>query len=439
MDNGILRIVDVWHRRSGKDKSHFNLLAKKAFERIGCYYYLSPTYQQGKKIIWNGIDGSGLKFTDHIPPESINRKNNTEMLIELVNGSIIQVVGVDNIDSIVGTNPIGCVFGEFSLQDPRAWHLLRPILKENGGWAIFQFTPRGRNHGYKIMETAKKMIKLAKEKGLKPRWFFQKLTVNDTKREDGKPVFSEEDIEEERAEGMPEELIQQEYYCSFNASIHGAYYGKIMQSLEEKGRFQKSLYDPKLKVNTAWDLGMNDAMAIIFYQVVGKEIRFIDYVEDSGEGLAHYIKILQNKPYVYEKHYAPHDIEVRELGTGISRKEKAEELGLIFETVKAPEKKEDGIEAVRGILPRVFIDEENCERVIEALKNYHKKWNEKMKTFSNSPLHDWSSNCADAVQTFALGYEEIIDRGEQRIRTEYDKHGRPIVVDLDMDLDDILG
>ena len=428
----------MWHRRSGKDKTHFNLIVKKAFERIGGYYYLFPTYRQGKKIIWDGIDGDGMKFLDHIPPHTIKRKNNTEMFIELINGSIIQIVGMDNVDLILGTNPVGCVFGEFSLQDPRGWQLLRPILKENNGFAIFQFTPRGQNHGYKILQVAKKMIKRAQEKGVKPKWFSQVLTVDDTIRDDGTPVFTKEDIEEERAEGMPEELIQQEYYCSFNASIHGAYYGKIMQALEEKGRFQKGLYDPKLKVSTYWDLGIDDSMSILFVQILGKEIRFVDYHEESGEGLAYYAKVLQDKPYVYDKHYGPHDIEVREIGTGKSRKEVAEGLGIRFEVVARPEKKEDGIEAVRMILPKTFIDEETCERVIEALKNYHKKWNDKLKAFSITPEHDWSSHCADAVQTFALGYEEKVDHGDMKIKITHDKTGSPSI-DVDMDLDDILG
>lgn len=198
MDKGIKRAVCVWHRRSGKDKTLFNLMVKKAFERVGTYFYLFPTYTQGKKILWKGMDKSGFKFTDHIPPELIEKKNDTEMYIELKNGSVIQIVGTDQIDNIVGTNPIGCVFSEYSLQNPKAWDLIRPILAENGGWAIFNFTPRGKNHGWKILQQARQS----------DDWFHQVLSVEDTK------AISEDVLEKERQE-MPQEMYEQEYLCKF--------------------------------------------------------------------------------------------------------------------------------------------------------------------------------------------------------------------------------
>lgn len=416
IDNGAKRAVAVWHRRAGKDKVLINICAKKMMERVGSYYYFFPTYKQGKKILWNGVDRDGFKFTNHFPKELIKRIDNTEMLVEYVNGSIFQVIGTDNIDSIVGTNPVGCVFSEYSLQDPSAWDFMRPVLLENNGWAIFNYTPRGKNHGHRILETAK-------QNG----WFWQVLTVKETYREDGSPIISMEMLDQERKEGMDEDLIQQEYFCSFNAAIQGSYYGKIMQDLEDHGRFQKGLYEPTLPVQTYWDLGMDDSMSITFIQEVGKEIRVIDYLEDSGEGLEYYAKTLREKPYTYDGFYYPHDAEVRELGTGKSRREVAENLGMRpLHVVQRPTQKEDGIQAVRSILPRMWFDSEKCLRLIDALKSYGKEFDEKNKVFKNHPKHDWSSHAADSVQTFALGHRKKVSNISTP-KPRYDKFGRPII------------
>lgn len=412
MDAGLKRAVLVHHRRAGKDKACLNFMAKEMLNRVGSYFYILPTYTQAKKIIWEGIDKDGFKFLDHIPKELRKRTDNTEMVIELKNGSIFRLIGSDKIDSIVGTNPIGIVFSEYSLQDPLAWQMLRPILAENKGWAVFNFTPRGKNHAYGIFKIAQKS----------DNWFCNRLTIKDTN------VLTIEDMDREREEGMSDELIQQEYFCSFEGSIEGSYYGKIMRKLEEETRIRNNLYEPTVPVSTYWDLGMNDSNSILFVQIIGNEIRFIDYYETSGEGLGYYAKYLKEKPYTYDRHYFPHDAEVRELGTGKSRKEIAESLGIKpIEVVKRPEAKEDGIEAVRSMLPRVYIDETKCERLIDCLNSYSKKWDEKNKVYKNTPNHDWSSHGADAVQTFALGYKELIkDYNTPEIK--YDPNGIPIAI-----------
>jgi hypothetical protein len=197
-DSGIKRLFWVAHRRSGKDKTIFANLPKKMMERVGTYYYFLPTYSQSKKVIWTGADKSGFKFLDHFPKEIVKSINQSDMIIELVNGSILQMVGADNIDRIVGTNPIGVVFSEYSLMKPDVWNFISPILRENGGWAIFIMTPRGINHAYDLMQTVKK----------DPKWFCETLTVEDTK------ALSNEDLEEARME-MPLDLFKQEYYCIF--------------------------------------------------------------------------------------------------------------------------------------------------------------------------------------------------------------------------------
>jgi len=394
IDSGYKRLLCVWHRRAGKDKTLINIVAKKMLEKVGTYYYFFPTYKQGRKILWNGIDKDGFKFLNHIPEELRLSTNNQEMFIELKNGSVFQVIGTDNVDSIVGTNPIGCVFSEYSLQDPIAWGYIRPILAENGGWAIFNYTSRGNNHGKTLKEYAEK----------NPDWFVSILKATDT------DVFTPEILEEERKQYILEDgddlRFQQEYMCSFSGATQGSYYGSIMQTLEDTGKITKVDYDPSITVDTVWDLGVGDATAIWFLQVVGKEIRLIDYFEANGEGLSYYANILKGKGYAYRKHYAPHDIAVRELGSGQSRIETARQYGINFEiTPNIP--REDGINAVRKILPNCWFDKIKTERGVDCLINYKKEYNDSLKIYKTTPLHDWSSNGADAFRYLAVVYESL--------------------------------
>ena len=389
MEGGGKRAVAVWHRRAGKDSTALNWTVVSAFKRPGIYWHLLPTYNQGRKIVWDGRTKEGVAFRDAWPKQAIKSENNTEMKLELENGSIWQVVGTDNVDRLVGANPVGCVFSEYSLQDPRAWDYVRPILAENGGWAIFIYTPRGRNHGYEIAEMARK----------NPRWFSQTLSVKDT------GVLSDDVIQEERDAGMPEEMVQQEYFCSFDSGLVGSYYGSQMAKALEEGRITAVPYEPRLDVHTVWDLGVGDSTAIWFYQIHGFEIRVIDYYENSGEGLPHYIQIIRDKDYLYGTHFGPHDLEVRDFTTGKSRKDTAAQLGIKFRIVpKLPV--EDGIDAVRNLLRRCYFDEQRCVRGIEALRQYKKSWNDKMRCYNNQPDHDWTSHAADAFRYLAISLRE---------------------------------
>jgi len=325
----------------------------------------------------------------HVPKQLVTKKNEAEMRVELVNGSAIQLIGSDNIDSIVGTNPVGVVFSEYALQDPRAWDYLRPILRENDGWAIFDYTPRGKNHGYTLYQMAKD----------NPEWFAEILTVDDTQ---ALPLSA---IEAERRDGMSEELIEQEYYCSFEGVQVGAYYGKQIKQAEDEGRITTVRYEEGIGVETWWDLGVSDSTAIWFTQTIGREVRVIDYLEASGEGLPFYAKALQSKPYIYSSHNAPHDIQVRELGSGRSRVETAFSLGIAFKTVPNISL-EDGIEASRTFLNRCWFDKTRCERGLDALASYHKDYDDKLKTFRSHPKHDWSSHAADAFRYLAVGHRQ---------------------------------
>ena len=403
LDSGIKRAVCVWHRRAGKDKTGLNYMIKEMGKKVGVYYYFMPTYNQGRKIIWDGIDKSGMRFIEHFPKDLIvGKPNESEMKIRFKTGSLFQIVGTDRIDTIVGTNPIGCVFSEYALQNPQAWDFIRPILRENKGWALFLYTPRGHNHGYELYNMAQ----------LNPDWFCQMLTVDDTLRPDKTPVITPADIEAERDEGMDEDLIQQEYYCSFEGAMSGSYYGRYLQKAIEEGRVADVPYDYNLKVNTAWDLGIGDSMAIWFFQVHSNTFRLIDYYESSGESLVHYVKVLEDKKYLYEKHYAPHDIKVRELTTGKTRLETARKLGINFQVIpNFP--LEEGIDAARRIFNRCWFDKVKVKQGIDALMNYHKEYDEKRQEFKQHPVHDWSSHAADAFRMLALGVQDLLTLDEK--------------------------
>lgn len=399
-DSGFLRGVQVWHRRAGKEKTDLNLMVKKALERVGSYYYIFPELTQGRKILWDGADKDGFRFIDHIPKEiRYGRPNETEMKIRLKKpgtnepGSMIQIVGSDRFNSVMGTNPVGMIFSEYSLQDPICWAYFRPILLENGGWAIFNYTPRGENHAFDLWNLAKADPK---------RWFSQILTVDDTK------VVPVEALEEERQEYIRlygnDALFQQEYYCSFVVPIAGAYYADQIAKAISDGRIGKVPHEPRAQVDTWWDLGYNDRMCVWFTQSVGAELRVIDYLDGSGQGLPFYINLLharaQELGYVYGKHTAPHDIEVHELSNGKTRRETAQGLGISFHVApKLP--KPDQIDAVRNIFSKCWIDNERCKDGLAALKSYRKQYDEKRKTYLNTPYHDWASNGADAFATLA--------------------------------------
>lgn len=397
-EGGCKRLVTVWHRRCGKDLTDFAaLMIPEACDRVGYYMYSFPTSTLGRRALWDGMDNEGVKFRDRIPKEMVRSTNKQEMKIELENNSIIQVVGIDKIEN-VGINPVGVIFSEFSLQDPRGWDFIRPILRVNGGWAKFNFTPRGRNHGYHLFDMAKD----------NPDWFAELLTVDDT------GIVTPEDLDAERREGMSEELIQQEYYCSFNRGIEGSYYGKYIDAARRENRIGFVPHETALEVHCVFDLGMNDSTSIWFWQQVGKEIRIIDYYENSGEALSHYVKVLRDKPYIIGDTFVPHDAQVRELGTGVSRMETFRKLGVNPRLVPNLALM-DGIEAVRQILPRCWFAEHSCKRGIECLEGYHREYNDKMGVYSERPVHDRYSHGADAFRYLAIAVTRTRDVVEESI------------------------
>lgn len=379
---------------SGKDCVCFNIMIRSALREIGVYFYIFPTYSQAKKVIWDSITNEGKRFLDFIPKDLVVSTNTQEMKIKLTNGSLIQLVGSDNIDGLVGTNPKGIVFSEYAMQSPEAYKFLSPILAANNGWALFASTPRGKGYFWELYQLALKS----------PDWYCNLLTVEDTNHI---PLSV---IERERKEGiLSEDMIQQEYYCSFSCGVSGSYYIKYIDKLRINGHIGNVEWQNAFPVHTAWDLGVRDSTAIIFFQHIGTSLHIIDYYEKAKEGLEHYAEYLQSKPYIFGKHIAPHDIRVREFGSGITRIEKARQLGINF-TMSNQVSIEDGIEAVRSTLNRCYFDERNCLHLIKSLEKYRQEFDSKRKTYKHRPLHDSSSHAADAFRYLCVSLPKITDR-----------------------------
>ncbi len=386
LNSGIKRAVFVAHRRAGKDILAFNWAIFQLLLNPGwTAFHILPTYNQAKKVIWDANTNESLRLLDYIPSQVIESKNGQEMKIRFTNGSLYQLIGSDNIDSLVGTNPKIIIFSEYAIQSPAAWDYLRPILDVNKGYALFISTPRGKNHFYDLLVRNRS----------NPDWYCEVLSITDT------GVLKEADIEKIRAEGVSEELIQQEYFCSFNRGVEGSYYGKLIEKARDEGRVCNVSYDPRTSVHTAWDIGFGDSTSIIFWQEVGGEIRIIDFYECNGEGIAHYIKHLQSKSYVYGTHYMPHDAGSGSIQTGRTVQDIAYEIGLKTTILQRETDIGVGIEAVRSLLSIAFIDEKKCFHLLKCLENYHKKYNEKTQSYSESPLHDWCSHAADSCRYMA--------------------------------------
>ena len=385
----------VAHRRWGKDEVALHWAAGCASTRAAMYWHMLPEAAQGRKAIWDAVNPhTGRRRIDEAFPEDCRARTvDGEMKIELVNGSIWQVLGSDNYDSLVGSPPLGVVFSEWSLSNPLAWVKLRPILQENGGWAVFLWTPRGRNHATRAFE----------HRLHDPEWFTLKLPATET------DVFSPEQLETERREliaesGSSEEgeaLFAQEYLVDFDAATPGAYYASLLGEADRAGRIGRVPCDPALRVDTAWDLGIDDYTAVWFFQQVGREVRAIDYFEINGVGLATVVaEGLADKPYVYGTHHLPHDVMARELGTGRSRYDTLRSLGLgqISVGTATPQER---VNAARLMIPMTWFDAEACALGLERLRAYRKRWSRATGSWSG-PMHDLASHGADAFGEFAL-------------------------------------
>jgi phage terminase large subunit len=412
LEQGCRRMVLVYHRRAGKDDICLHWTATQAIQYPANYWYMLPQANQARKAIWTAVDShTGQKRIDWaFPPEIRESTNDQEMLIRFKNGSTWQVVGSDNYSGVIGSGAYGIVYSEYMLSDPNAWLYLAPILEENGGWAIFNGTPRGRNHLYGLYELGQH----------EPGWFSQRLTVKDTQAlTDAQIETIRRTIAAERGDDEADNAIAQEYFCSWDAAIPGSYYGKMMAALEQAGSIDMVPYDPRWPVTTAWDIGVGDSTAIWFVQQTRTALKVIDYYEASGVGADHYAKIVREKGYSYERHILPHDANDREWGNNASsRVDVLRSLGLRPLTILPRASVDDGINAVRVLLHGAVFDRKRCERGIAALREYQKRWDDKLKVFSQAPLHDWTSHAADAFRYLAQGLRDA-PRTAQYQRPEY--------------------
>ena len=391
------RAVTTWHRRAGKDKTFFNLAVEAAVREVGWYAYILPTYAQWKKVIWDSIDKTWLKFKDHVPKELLKSENWTELKFELVNGSFIQVIGSDNIDSIRWTNWKWVIFSEYAFQNPTVWDVLRPILAENWWFAIFNSTPNWKNHFYDMYNMAHD----SKE------WFCQKLTIADTN------VVSEDYIQQERREWMTEEMIQQEFYCSFDVWAIWSYYADLINNAYEENRIAQLPIKRTTAVDVYFDLWRNDATSAWFKQDDWQFFNFFHYYEDNWKYIDDYFNyiddILAEKGLQLWFIYLPHDSKQKRIDSKNSTYELAcarywsHKIKYIPQTNSTIE----DINKTRQMLPSCRFDKDWCAQWLRCLENYKKDYDDKKKVFRDYPRHDWASHWADSFRYFAVSHEEV--------------------------------
>jgi hypothetical protein len=394
--------LTVAHRRAGKTVARINKLIRAAAsceKQAPRFGYLAPYYIQAKDIAWAYLK----HYTAPIMQAVGGKPNESELSVQFGhNGAQIRLYGAENAERLRGLYFDGLAADEAQDIAPSALtQVIMPALSDRQGWLDLSGTPKG---------WANLLGATYKRARDDPEWFVQVLKASET------GLISRDELERLRR-SMPENEYLQEFECSFDAAITGAYYAKELQRAEEEGRITSVPHDPMLQTHTAWDLGVSDSMSIWFMQVVGREIRIIDYLEAQGHGLDYYAHELRKKPYLYGKHYGPHDIRVRELGSGKSRWEIARGLGITFNVVKQIPVT-DGMNAVRMTLPRCYFDAKKCAVGIDALRQYREKFDEK-RGIALGPLHDWTSHAADAFRYLAIGHTDPQPRRSDDDEDEY--------------------
>lgn len=383
------------------------------------YAYIAPNYGQAKRVAWDIFKDYTKCFGD------LREVNEAELRIDINLGPErrirILLLGAENPDSLRGLYLDGVVLDEYASMYPTVWsEIVRPALSDRHGWASFIGTPKGANH-------FKDMYDVAGKEENQDDWWRTILRASETN------IISRREMESIKREYKDNwEMYLQEYECLFSAALVGAYYGKEMNQAREDGRIAKVPYDRGFKVFTAWDLGMDDSTAIWFLQWVGRELRAIDYIEESGQNIEYYAKVISEKNYNYECHYLPHDAAARSLETGSTIQMKLRELGLHRSKVMPKSNPINMLSEVRRLLSLCWFDEVRCAKGIKALENYERRYDTKTKSFSNSPVHNWASHGADAFRTFALegmrAQQTSVNSGNRELPTktisEYDIFGR---------------
>lgn len=391
------------HRRAGKTVACVNDLLRAALsceKQNGRFAYVAPQHNQAKDIAWGYVK----QFAGVVPGVEFNE---SELRADFPNGARIRLYGADNPDRLRGIYLDGVVLDEYADMRPSVWgEIVRPLLTDRQGWAIFIGTPKGKNAFWEVWDHARTA----------DDWFALNLKASST------GLIDQSELDDAKRQ-MSEDQYAQEFECSFEAAIQGAYYGVQMRQAEEQKRITKVPHEPASEVFTAWDLGIGDSTAIWFAQTVGKEFRVIDYYEASGVGIDHYVRVLRDKPYTYGKHFLPHDADASELGTGKSIRESLAGLGVRQTEIVPKLSVEDGINAARLLLPKCWFDAERCKEGIEALRQYRKEYDEKLKTFKQRPLHDWASHGADAFRYLAVSVDRMTAKDAWNAPIKYSNKG----------------
>ena len=394
--------LTVAHRRAGKTVARINKLIQHAAactKQAPRFGYLAPYYIQAKDIAWAYLK----HYTAPIIHATGGKINESELSVQFGhNGAIIRLYGAENAERLRGLYFDGLAADEAQDIAPSALtQVIMPALSDRQGWLDLSGTPKG--WGNLLGVTYKRALD-------DPEWFVQVLKASQTK------LIPQDELDRLKR-AMPENEYLQEFECSFDAAITGAYYAMELAKAEEQGRITSVPYDPMCRTYTAWDLGIADSMSIWFVQVTGREIRVIDYYEAAGHGLDHYAGVLAAKGYQYTRHYGPHDIQVRELGSGRSRWEIAKGLGITFDVVKQMPV-QDGMNAVRMTLPRMWFDAKKTALGVDALRQYREKVDEK-RGIALGPLHDWTSHAADAMRYFCVGHQEETPHKPLKIQRKF--------------------
>src|SRR6266568_585006 len=395
----------VAHRRAGKTVACVHDLHRAAIRGTKLrprYAYISPFVRQSKTVAWDYL-------RDAITPAYGGNASahETELRVDYTNGGQVRLYGADNPDALRGIYLDGVVLDELADMDPRVWsEIIRPALADRQGWAVFIGTPKGRNAFFELWRRSQS----------EQNWFSLMLKASET------GLIPESELALAKRD-LSEDQYAQEFECSFEAAIVGSYYGKLMARAEQDRRIAPVPYDPAALVWTSWDLGIRDATAIWFAQVIGREIRIIDYYEASGVDLGHYVREIGARPYVYAGHIVPHDAQAKELGTGKSRLEVLESLGLKNISIAPLHRVEDGINAVRVFLPKCWFNAKKCARGIDALKLYRAEYDDKLQALRPRPVHDWTSHAADSFRYLALTLDRKATQSGFYRRIDYPQHG----------------
>lgn len=379
--------VIVAHRRAGKTVACVNDLLRAALSTDkpdSRYAYIAPQFNQAKDIAWLYLQ----RYAGVVPGVNFNE---SELRVDLPNGSRIRLYGADNPDRLRGIYLDGVILDEYADMRPSVWgEVIRPLLTDRQGWAVFIGTPRGKNEFWRVFSDARDDA----------AWLAMNLRASQT------ALIAPEELDAARRQ-MSEDQYAQEFECSFEAAIQGAYFGKEMRRAEEDKRITRVPYDPAAEVYTAWDLGIGDSTAIWFAQTIGREVRIIDFYENSGVGIDHYVRVLKDRDYNYAEHLLPHDADASELGTGKSVREVMGEMGVRRTRVVQKLTLQEGINQARLLIPRAVFDERKCAQGMEALRQYRREYDEKVRAFKERPLHDWTSHAADAFRYLSIGLRKV--------------------------------